>query len=221
MGLGLAQLGELSFILLSEGTKTEPPVVDPNTYNYVLFLALGTLILTPQMLKHGLNWASRATGHGEFLRARPQRGEKPVERAVVVGSGPIGGRVASHLETTGIDVCLVELNAVNLHPFAQQGFRTVAGDAREPDVLRRAGIEDSRLAVVTVPDDDVATKVVATIRRLNETCTILVRCRYQSSLLAFKNASVHAVVVEEVEVGGSLLRLLEQLDKDQERRMGI
>ncbi|MBN1910423.1 MAG: cation:proton antiporter [Pirellulales bacterium] len=211
MGLGLAQLGELSFILLLEGSNCQPPVIDAETYNYVLFLALGTLILTPQLIKLGLGWAARADGREKEATLEKRGIEKePVPRAVIVGSGPIGGRVASHLETTGMDVCMVELNPVNLHRFAQQGFRTVAGDATEPEILGHAGIEQSALAVITVPDDDVALRVVASIRRLNASCTILVRCRFQSRLPAFERAGAHAVVSEETEVAGSLLRLLAQ-----------
>ena len=54
MGLGLAQLGEFSFLVLAEGVSQD--VISSADYNRMLFVALGTLILTPQLLKLGLRW---------------------------------------------------------------------------------------------------------------------------------------------------------------------
>ena len=48
MGLGLAQLGELSFVLLSEGQRAN--LISDVDYNRMLFVAMGTLLLTPQLL---------------------------------------------------------------------------------------------------------------------------------------------------------------------------
>jgi CPA2 family monovalent cation:H+ antiporter-2 len=52
MGLGLAQLGEFSFLVLAEGVGQG--VISSTNYNRMLFVALGTLVVTPQLLKAGL-----------------------------------------------------------------------------------------------------------------------------------------------------------------------
>lgn len=108
-----------------------------------------------------------------------------------------------------MDVHLVDLSPVNLHPYAQEGFSTVAGDATDLEVLRRAGVERCSLAVVTVPKDQTARQVVAALRRLNPTCTVLVRCRYQATIAELKRAGANAVISEEAEASAGLLRLLE------------
>lgn len=58
----------------------------------------------------------------------------------------------------------MDLSPVNLHPFAQQGFDTTVGDARERSTLEQAGIASMRLAIVCVPNDDITTQVTAAIR---------------------------------------------------------
>jgi CPA2 family monovalent cation:H+ antiporter-2 len=207
MGLGLAQLGELSFVLLAVGTTGDPPVIDAVTYNRMLFVALGTLVATPLLLRIGLRWAEGPPD--EKAEIAPLSGQ-PIERAIVVGAGPIGGRVAAHLETLGWDVCLIDLSPVNLHPFTQQGFRTVAGDAADPQILRHAQANHTRLAVVTVPNDSVAGDVVTAIRGQNPQCTTLVRCRFQGSVPAIRRAGADVVLSEESEIAVALLRLLER-----------
>ncbi len=54
MGLGLAQLGEFSFLILAEGLGRG--IFTSENHSRMLFVAMGTLILTPQLLKLGLRW---------------------------------------------------------------------------------------------------------------------------------------------------------------------
>jgi len=208
MGIGLAQLGEFSFLLLAEGVGQG--VIVQADYNRALFIALGTLIVTPQLIKLGLRWSESDRGayeHERFSLAAAG----PVQHALVIGIGPIGRQVASRLETLGVDVVLADFSPINLHPFAQQGFHTVAGDARDPEVLARARAEVCRLAVVCVPDDDAASQIVRALRELNSAMYIVVRCRFLANVAAAGKAGANSVVSEEQEASGALLKLCEDV----------
>lgn len=206
MGLGLAQLGELSFVLLSAGLS-EGVIVELD-YNRMLFVAMGTFILTPRLLKLGLRWTHRWPSAEHDLEERRGHPSPAPQEAIVIGLGPIGRRAASQLEIMGIDVCLVDLSPVNLHAYVQQGFRTVSGDAADPEVLERADAAHSRLAVVCVPEDQVAFRIVKTLQRLNPACHIVVRCRYESNTPLLEKAGASAVISEEAEASVALRRLL-------------
>ena len=130
----------------------------------------------------------------------------------------MGRQAVSQLEIMGIDVCLIDLSPVNLHAYAQQGFRTVSGDGSDPDVLDRAHAAHVRLAVVCVPDDRSALLIVKTLFRLNPQCAIVVRCRYQSNTSALQKAGAQSVVSEEMEASGALLRVLERMNEGERRR---
>jgi CPA2 family monovalent cation:H+ antiporter-2 len=188
-------------------------ILEQEAFHVLLTIAVGTLILTPLLIRTGLRWTDPLLGDQPEIPQGPG-GEPPPGyppqaggRAVVIRLGPIGAQVASRLETSGIDVCLVDLSPVNLHPFAQEGFHTVAGDATDTDVLRRAGLRQCGLAVVTVPKDQAARQIVAAIRRLNRTCRVLVRCRYRGNVAGLRQAGADAVVSEEEEASAGLLRL--------------
>jgi CPA2 family monovalent cation:H+ antiporter-2 len=209
MGLGLAQLGELSFVLLSEGLHAN--LISEVDYNRMLFVAMGTLILTPQLLKSGLRWARRWPASDDLAEKR--RGPLPSAptEAIVIGLGPIGRQAASQLEIMGIDACLIDLSPVNLHAYAQQGFRTVSGDGGDPEVLDRANAANARLAVVCVPDDRIALQIVKTLCRLNPQCAVVVRCRYQGTGPALRKAGAHTTISEEAEASVALIRLLQRM----------
>jgi len=209
MGLGLSQMGELSFMLLSAGFRAG--LVGPDPYNAAMLLAIGSLILTPPLLKWGLRRADPTLDRE--LEGRPPSAKlrPPVSHALVVGMGPVGRQIVSQLETRGVDVAAVDLSLVNLHPLAQLGFHTVAGDARQPHVLRRAGAADCTLAVITVPDDRAALEIVRALRGLNARGRVVVRSRYQLSAHDIQRAGADTVVSEEAEACAALLRWLEDV----------
>mgnify|MGYP005831914903 CR=1 FL=1 len=207
MGAGLVPLGEFSFLLLSAGLRNE--VLSPTQYDRTILIALGTLVLSPLLLRRGLRWADRWLDRELGAAASAAAGRQEVAHAVVIGAGPIGAQVASRFETLGIDVCVVDLSPVNLHSFAQQGFHTVAGDAQQRDTLGRAGAAQSDLVVVTVPRDDVARQIVQAVRAVNRHCQVIVRCRFQANRAGLLGAGANAVIAEESEASMALIRILE------------
>ncbi len=204
MGLGLAQLGEFSFLVVAEGVAHD--LISAENYNRMLFVGIGTLILTPQLLKVGLRWTGDAADdHREEIDDLLDH-EEAISHALVVGVGTIGRQVASRLEIMGADVCLVDLSPINLHAYAQQGFHTVAGDARDDGVLRRARAERCKLVVVALANDELTRRVVALLRELNPRAVILARCHYLASSDALVKAGATTVVSEEAQTANALLR---------------
>ncbi len=205
MGIGLAHVGEFAFVLVLLGTDSG--VLSERDYQRVVAIAVGSLILTPALIKAGLRWGISDGGPSEPSRARLAE-SSGTRQAVVIGAGPIGRSVASQLETTGKDVCLIDLSPINLHSFAQEGFRTVSGDATDPRVLALAELSDAGLVVVCVPDDGIALRVVRAIRTANPCGRLIVRCRFQSNIRQLKRAGSDEVVSEESEASLALLRLI-------------
>ncbi len=208
MGLGLAQLGEFSFLVLAEGVGQG--IISRDDYGRLLFIAMGTLLVSPQLMKLGLRW----TDDRVEQQTDPHRAaiaDTPIQHALIIGMGPIGRQLASRLELMGIDACLLDLSPINLQAFAQLGFSTVAGDARDPEVLRRARVDECRLAVISVPDDEIANRIVRAVRELNPAAAILVRCRFQGSIQTAKRAGANVVVSEEAEASGKLLAQCEEV----------
>ena len=209
MSIGLSQMGEFSFVLLTSGEKLG--ILSPEVYNAFLVVGLGTLLFTPQLLKRGLRFAES----GMIVEETPPSegdasGEPPIRHAVVIGLGPIGMQAVSRLELAGIDVHLIDFNPLNLQSFAQLGFPTVAGDAADEETLLRARADECSIAVVTVPSDLTAADIVATIRRLNSTCRIIVRCRFKANVRNIKRSGASVVLIEEMEASQAMGRLLEK-----------
>jgi K+:H+ antiporter len=202
MGIGLAQLGEFSFLLLLEGLRGR--VISELNYNRTLFIALGTLILTPMLLRRGTRNLRR---EGREQRPAVELSSAGVDmvRVLVVGAGPIGRDVATFLETSGWRVSMIDLSPVNLHPFAQQGFETAIGDATERETLERAGIERMHLAIICLPNDEITSHVTQAIRQANPNCAVIARVRYLLNMAATRRAGAAEVICEEAEAARAIL----------------
>lgn len=208
MGVGLAHVGEFAFVLVLLGA--EAGVLEESDYQRVSTLAIASLMVTPLMLKLGLRWIRDNRRDDAAVVSTNHHGGH-LNSAVVIGAGLVGRRISTQLETSGHDVCVLDLSPINLQPFAQQGIDTVAGDATDPDILKLADVPDADCVVISLPDDLAARRVVKAVRRMNSNCFLLVRCRYHSNVARMKKLGASDAVSEEVEICQSLLAALSLL----------
>jgi CPA2 family monovalent cation:H+ antiporter-2 len=162
VGVGLAQIGEFSFILASLGIATG--VLPREAMDLVIAAAIVSIAANPPLFR----LAER------LLRRRPARGVPPPEPVlpalvVLAGYGPLGRRVArrcldDHLPLVVIDE---DLGARRTEP------RTVVGDASRAEVLKAAGIHQA--SVLVLADLELAHKlrVCQAARALNPTLKLV------------------------------------------------
>jgi CPA2 family monovalent cation:H+ antiporter-2 len=205
MGLGLAQMGEFSFVLFSEAMRLG--LVSTQDYNRMLFIALGTLIATPELLRLGLRWASVPVEVAGGEHDDGQRLEFPGGMAVIIGGGRLGRHAAEDLRQKECEVRVIDTSPVNLHRFAQAGFQTASGDARSAAVLKRVSIEQAGLVMIFVSQDEIALQIVHAVRDLNANASLLVRCRYHDNIETLKQGGCNAVICDETEATAAISRL--------------
>jgi CPA2 family monovalent cation:H+ antiporter-2 len=207
-GMGLAQVGEFAFVLVLLGMESN--VLSQDDYQRVVAIAVGSLILTPPLMQNGLRLVRKADVT-ELTRSLEPKIHEGKQLATVIGAGPIGRQVASQWEIQGRDVCLIDLSPINLHNFAQEGFRTVTGDATERAILQLADVGHCTLVAVCVPQDESALALVQAVRQLAPQVTLIVRCRYQINASKFRRLGAEYVVSEEAEASLALLQILNKI----------
>ena len=210
MGLGLAHVGEFAFVLLLVAVEAE--LIDDLTYQRVIAVSVGSLILTPTLMNFGLRTSRSSHTVEKTSDVYGDHAEEGPRVAEVIGAGPVGRQVASQLEMTGFDVGLVDLSPINLHSFALQGFRTTVGDASKLNTLEHAEVDRCDLAVVCVPDDHAALRIVKSLRRVNRRMQVVVRCRYQTNAAKLIRTGANHVVGEDAVASTALLQTLQSIE---------
>ncbi|HET7291438.1 MAG TPA: cation:proton antiporter [Vicinamibacteria bacterium] len=228
VALGLAQIGEFSFILGQMGRDLG--LLPPAGASSLVAGALVTIALNPFLfraldgIEDGLRrtpwlWRLLAARAEARRAARIGKGAGPVGApgVVIVGFGPVGQTVDRLLRQSGIETVVVDLNLDAVQSLRRDGRRAVYGDASQVEVLREAGVGAASALIVTLPHSANRRALIAGARELNPSLRILVRARYLREGEELARAGADAACYEEVEAAVALARaLLRETGTDEE-----
>lgn len=203
-GVLLSQVGEFSFVLLSEaGSKKLLP---PQLVSQLVSVSVLTLLVTPYLFK----LAPRLASHFGMTPMGNIKEMPPARRVIVAGYGPAGREVVRALADRGFDAYILDVNPNTA------GGNVHFGDASRPEILEHAGIAHALAFVVTVPDPQMAQAMVACARRQNPELPVIVRSRYNRYLPDLLAAGATLAVDEESSVGRLLAaQILKALPRDE------
>ncbi|MFQ5540567.1 MAG: cation:proton antiporter, partial [Candidatus Binatia bacterium] len=182
-GLGLAQIGEFSFVLLEEGAGVA--LVPPDWYQIILSVALVTMILTPSFfsLSRPLvsvpivgKWAV-LTSRARTIRELDAAKEELKDHVILCGFGASGRNIARALKANNIAYVVLELNAQTVRGERRNGEPIYFGDCTDSKILEHAGILQARVIVFAISDPFSTRRVVRVTRDLNRDIVILIRTR--------------------------------------------
>lgn len=136
---------------------------------------------------------------------------------IVVGFGVPGRVVVDALEARHISFCIIELNDQTVERCANLKDCMICGDAREAEILQRAGIDRATLVVVAIPDEKAALEVTSQARSQNKSCRIITRCHYQSKGFEAMARGATEVVVAEKVVAQEMAKVVQPMIDEQAR----
>lgn len=206
VGILLAQIGELSFILASEGVSRD--ILGNGEYRLILAAAAGTLIVSPIFI----NAAPRVTRALErrMARALDEGTFEPdgthIRHTIVCGYGRLGAELADALERRGFSCVVVDSNASAVRRARAAGLSAIYGDAGNPEVLRRVGVDTARAVAVAISDPLATEAAVAFVHQACPRANIIARARSQEQLRRLHDLGANEVVQPEFEAGLELIR---------------
>jgi CPA2 family monovalent cation:H+ antiporter-2 len=225
VAVGLAQIGEFSFILSDLARKHElMPEVGQNalvaaaiisiTLNPLLFRGVGPLetwLRRRPKLWAALNGRAERRMQSANLIAQEQIArhlDSAPRLALVVGFGPVGRSVHRLLADAGLATVVIDMNLDTVSELNAQGITSVFGDASHESILAQAGMRRASHLIVTLPRSSDQVAVAAAGRSLNAGAKILVRARYLRERESLEQAGATAAVFEEAEAAIALARLV-------------
>ena len=200
-GLGLAQVGEFSFVLA--GTGLTLGLLDPNQYQLFLGASVLSMIAAPFVIggsEHMAEWATAATRPNVVIPTT----EMPTVRAlldhvIIVGYGLNGRNLARALESAGIPYVVLEQNGQLVRRARLERTPIFFGDGTMAEVLQKVGIDHARVLVFAIAAPADERRGVAVARHLSNTVRIVVRTRYVSEIEELRRLGADEVIPEELE----------------------
>ncbi|MEI6329421.1 MAG: cation:proton antiporter [Pseudanabaena sp.] len=163
-GLGLAQIGEFSFVLASEGQKLG--LVSRRVYLLILGTTAVTLMVTPFLLKATpqiLTLLEKVSFLKDWMNKldMPQEisaNAKLKDHVVVCGYGRIGQGIVTLLQSKGYPVLVIEDAESKVQILRSQNIPYLYGNCASPLVLERAEIDHARSMLIAI-SDPIATRL--------------------------------------------------------------
>lgn len=216
VGLGLAQIGEFSFVLANAGAEygLTPAGLGGDGMQAFIAVTVLLMLLTPGLMASGPRAGALLSRTGlKRLGAAGVAGAEPAghdleDHVVVVGYGPAGRRLVQVLRDTGLPFVVIELNPRSVKEAEADDVPIVYGDASRSALLEHVGLKRAKLLVVAISDPHAVPRVVQQARSLNPTLQVIARARYLSETEPLTEAGADIVVPEELETAVRLFTLV-------------
>lgn len=211
-GLGLAQIGEFSFVLAGVGTQRG--LIPAELASVILAAALITILLTPFVFGAGGRLYARLNRSPALARLLNRHDAEdaqaaddgPEPRVVVLGCGRVGRYVSDALRAMDVSHAVVDYDARAVERLRQNGVLVVYGDATSEVVLEQAGPEHAQLAVVALPDAAATQMAVQTLKRLAPELFVVARVHRGIDIPRLRTAGADAVIHGEFEAATEVIR---------------
>jgi CPA2 family monovalent cation:H+ antiporter-2 len=212
----LAQIGEFSFILSALGVSLGLLAIDAQSL--IVAGAIFTITLNPFVFGAVTplwRWIRARRGLAAVLeRPADTLSELPASfqpeslqnHVVLVGSGRVGGPVATELASHGIPHVVVEQSREVIESMREKGIPVIYGDAARPEVLKDAHIERASVVIVATPDAYQARAILALAHQLNPGVPVIVRTHSEAEREFLEESGAARAMVGESELAVSLMR---------------
>lgn len=220
-GIGLAQVGEFSFVLASSAVGFG--LLRPDEYQLFLGAAILTMLAAPFLANAAPDIADwvfkfRAMPTMEFA-TREVRAVQPLrDHVVIVGYGLNGRNVAKALRRARIPYAVIESNGQVVRQARLDRELVFFGDGTRGEVLERVGVNRARVVVFCLAAIGDERRAVAVARHLNPDLHIVCRTRYVAEITELQRVGADEVVPEEFETSLEIFaRVMRRYDVPDEK----
>jgi CPA2 family monovalent cation:H+ antiporter-2 len=209
VALLLAQGGEFAFVVF--GLAMQQGVLDRGIGQTLVAAVAISMASTPLFAELGKRIAARR----EQPKATPEALTKATgdieNHVLVAGFGRVGWTVCKLLERSEIPYVALDVDMDRVQSGREQNMPVYFGDASRIEVLRAAGLDRARSAVITLDQPRLAEQAVAVLRSYDRNLPVVSRARDIDHRKRLEEMGASAVVSEALEaslqLGAKVLRL--------------
>jgi len=171
VAVGLAQIGEFSFILAALGTQRG--LLPQAGFDALVAAAIASIAVNPLLFRAQRAWEKRR--RQQVLESGALAPATPVAGAPVVFTGltAVSRRLMERCAREGLPLTAVTSELEALEELRERGIGAVYGDPAQAEVLRAAGLADAKMIVVTNPSLMEKMRICGAARAVNPRIAIV------------------------------------------------
>lgn len=199
--VGLAQIGEFAFVLLSFAFQLH--ILDKTQLDMMLVITAVSMTLTPILAIVNERLVLPKVGTKES-EDRPMDSIEKKHRVILVGFGHFGSTVGRFLRANGIHATILDNNSVWVDRLRKMGFEVYYGDATRIDLLESAGIQEADILINSIDDPDTTMKLVKIVKKKYPHVKLMVRSKNRFDAYDLLNMGVENIYRETLDTSVKL-----------------
>jgi monovalent cation:H+ antiporter-2, CPA2 family len=204
VSVGLAQIGEFSFILAALG-KASGILPDP-AFNAIIAVALISIAINPLLFKAVPSLERRFDKDADKVPSIEVNSSASVRPGsiVIAGFGAVSKRFCMALQRDEAPFVVVDHDLPAVEEAAELGYHTCFGDIGHPEVLKAAGVAQARLLVLSEQDLTRRMRACLAARELNPDIPIAATVRHAGERGWLAEFGVSTLIEEDVYIAEAL-----------------
>ncbi|MEM6320909.1 MAG: monovalent cation:proton antiporter-2 (CPA2) family protein [Bacteroidota bacterium] len=199
--VGLAQIGEFAFVLLSFAFQLN--ILDRVQLDMMLVITALSMTLTPilNILNERLILPRFGT---KEIEERPMDEVRRESKVILVGFGHFGSTVGRFLRAHGIYATILDNNSDWVDRLRKMGFEVYYGDATRVDLLESAGIAEADILISAVDNPETAMELVKIVKDKYPHVKLMVRSKNRFDAYNLLNMGVENIYRESLDTSVKL-----------------
>ena len=221
VGVGLAQIGEFSFILVQVARQAGH--VGDDVYSATLAASLVTILINAALVRLVPRWIGPARlDERRRRRSGCRRSERSKATSSCAASAAWAARSVRRSRRSACPYVAIESDPDIVKSLRARNVPAVFGDAAQQGHLAAAQANHAALVILAIPENDRARQAVRRIRAFNPTVQILARVHDLAWRARLVEAGAAEVIQPEEEAASTLIRhALERLSLPARARAGV
>lgn len=196
----LAQGSEFGFVLT--GLARAGGILTPEVVLRVNAAIVLSIALTPLLAFAGQKIAASIRDRrGHKASSLTDESQQLGEHVLVAGFGRVGQAICRLLDNAGIGYVALDLNVQRVLRARSQGLPVYFGDAGRIDVLRAAGADRARLAVIAIDNPAMALRMAEALHETAPDMPVVARAWDSGHAARLARRGVNEAVPEDIEIG--------------------
>ena len=193
VGLGLSQIGEFAFMLLSIARPLD--IISENFYQLFLSASVISMLFTPLVILLGDKLGSRQRLMQKISETLPLKGRN----VIIAGFGINGINLSRIFKALNISYRIIDMNPATVKKYKEAGEPIVFGDITQLDNLKIIGIEEAALLVIAISDAEATKKAIGISRKSNPELQIIVRSEFITQIENLYELGANVVISQDFE----------------------
>jgi len=199
--VGLAQIGEFAFVMLSFAFQLN--IFDREQLDILLVVTALSMTLTPILWILNERLILPRIGTKESDK-RPMDDIQKSNKVILLGFGHFGSTVGRFLHAHGIDVTILDNDSNRVDFLRKMGFEVYYGDATRIDLLESAGIAEADFLISAIDNPDTNVGLIKKLKEKYPKINLMVRAKNRYDAYELHNMGIEHIYRESLDTSVKL-----------------